>query len=210
MRTIELIGRRSSHFTRVALVFAHELSVPIEFVAVHDITSTESSIFAGNPALKIPTLRRSGSLVFGTENICRSLAELARPPRRIIWPEALREDVCRNAQELVWHCMAAQVQLVLGTMVAKLPAENVYFAKGRAGFEGALRWLNAHVEDALRVLPTERELSLLEVTLFCLLEHLTFRGTLAVEPYPTLVRFSREFGKRPSAVETAYRFDAAF
>lgn len=207
MSTVQLIGRSSSHFTRVAMVFAHELGVPVELVPVHDITSADAAVFAGNPALKIPTLRRGGSLVFGAENICRSLAELADPRLRVVWPEALRGDLSRNAQELVWHCMAAQVQLVFGTMVGKLPAENVYFAKGRAGFEGALRWLDAHLAETLLVLP-EREVSLFEVTLFCLVEHLPFRGTLPVEPYPALVRFARDFGERASAKATAYRFDA--
>lgn len=103
--------------------------------------------------------------------------------------------------------MAAQVQLVFGTIVGKLPAENVYFAKGRAGFEGALKWLDAHLDEALRLLPSPRTLSVFEVTLFCLMEHLTFRGTLSPEPYPALVRFTREFGTRASARATAYRFD---
>ena len=205
---VEIIGRSSSHFTRVPLIFAHELGVPFVLVPVHDITAADSATFAGNPALKIPTLRRGGSLVFGAENICRALADLAEPKRRIVWPERLRGDLSRNAQEMVWHAMAAQVQLVMGTMVAKLPAENVYFAKGRAGFEGALRWLDENLAAAVRALPVERDLSLFEVTLFCVLEHLAFRGTLPIEPYPALVAFAREFGARPSAQRTAYRYDA--
>lgn len=206
---MELIGRRSSHFTRVALVFAHELGVPVELIPVHDITATDSDIFAGNPALKIPTLRREGSLLFGTENICRALAEQADPKLRIVWPEELRSDVSRNAQELTWHCMSAQVQLVFGTVVGKLPTDNVFFAKGRAGFEGALRWLDSNVDVALAALPAERTVSLFEVTLFCLLEHLRFRGTLSVAPFPALGRFVGSFAARASARETAYRFDTA-
>ena len=45
--------------------------------------------------------------------------------------------------------MAAEVQMVFGTMVAKLPADNVYFTEGRTGFEGALRRLDEHLEAAL-------------------------------------------------------------
>lgn len=206
---VQLYGRSSSHFTRVPLVFAHELGVPFELIPIHDITAVDPAVFAGNPALKLPILRRAGSLVFGAENICRALADLSVTRRQIAWPEQLREDVSRNAQELVWHGMAAQVQLVFGTVVGKLPADNVYFAKGRAGFEGALRWLDAHLSEALDALPPARELSLFEVTLFCLLEHLTFRDTLPVAPYPSLVRFARSFGARPSAQRTAYRFDPA-
>ena len=203
---MKIIGRTSSHFTRTTLIFAHELGLDFELVSVFDIEAKRTEVFGGNPALKVPSLNRAGSTVFGTENICRALADLAPSTLRIVWPEALRNDVSRNAQELVWHCMAAQVQLVFGTVVAKLPADNVYFSKGRAGFEGALAWLEANVAEALRALPP-RDLSLFEVTLFCLIEHLTFRNSLSVEPYPALVAFARAFGTRPSAQRTAYRFD---
>ena len=47
-----------------------------------------------------------------------------------------------------------------------------------------------------------------EVSLHCLVDHLTFRGTLAVDPYPSLVGFCKEFAARASAQRTAYRFDA--
>jgi glutathione S-transferase len=207
--TVRIIGRGSSLFTRVPLIFAHELAVPFELVPIYDMTDIDPAVYAGNPALKLPTLRRAGSLVFGAENICRALADLADARLRIVWPEQLREDVSRNAQELVWHGMAAQVQLVFGTLVGKLPADNIYFAKGRTGFEGGLRWLDENLAGALRALPSPRDLSLFEVTLFCLVEHLMFRGTLPVAPYPSLVRFTREFAARPSAQRTAYRFDTA-
>lgn len=208
---VEIIGRSSSHFTRVTLMFAHELGVPVELRVIHDLTSVEPGVFAGNPALKMPSLRRGGSLLFGAENICRALAELAEPAvaARVVWPEALRGDVSRNAQELVWHGMAAQVQLVLGTLVGKLPAEHPFFAKGRAGFEGALRWLDEHLAAALAALPAPRLVSLFEVTLFCLVEHLEFRQSLPVAPYPALIDFARRFAERPAARLTAYKFDPA-
>ena len=205
---MEIIGRSSSHYTRVARIVADELGVPVTLVPIRDLTDLDDATYGGNPALKLPTLRRGGALLFGTENICRALAEAAPAGRRVVWPEALRDDVARNAQELVWHAMAAQVQLVVGTMIGKLPADNVYFAKARAGFAGALRWLDAHVDAALAALPDGRAVSLLEVTMFCLLDHLTFRATLPVEPYPALRRFAATFAARPSARRTPYRFDA--
>jgi hypothetical protein len=135
------------------------------------------------------------------------LGELAAAPLRIVWPEQLRDDLSRNAQELVWHAMAGQVQLVFGTIIGKLPADNVYFAKGRAGFEGSLHWLEQHAPRVLEALPP-RDLSLFEVSLFCLIEHLEFRGTLPIAPYPTLRRFSEYWAQRPSALRTRFRFDA--
>lgn len=206
--TLQIIGRSSSHFTRVPRIFAHELGVPFELVPIYDMTVVDPELYAGNPAMKMPVLRRAGSLVFGAENICRTLADEADKKLRIVWPEQLRSDAARSAQELVWHGMAAQVQLIFGTMVAKLPADNLYFTKARQGFEGALQWLDANLARVLGELPSPRDLSLFEVTLFCLVEHVSLRGTLPIAPYPSLVRFAAEFSQRPCAQGTAYRFDA--
>ncbi len=204
---VEIVGRSSSHFTRVARMFAHELGVPSNFTPVRDVTSTDPEAYGGHPALKLPTLRHAGGVVFGTEHLCRTLAELAPAPRRVVWPEELRSALARNAQELVWHGMAAQVQLVFGTRIAKLPADNVYFAKGRLGFEGALRWLDDHLATALAELPEPRDLSLFEVALFCLVEHVRFRDTLPLEPYRALLRFADDHGRRASARATPYALD---
>lgn len=205
---IQIIGRSSSHFTRVTRIFALELGVEHALAPVFDITSTDSGVFAGNPALKIPTLRRGDALLFGAENICRALAELAPGRKRIVWPEQLGGGLSRNAQELLWHSMAAQVQLAIGTGVAKLPADNVFFVKIRAGFEGALRWLEANLDAALAAMPASRDLSLFETALFCLVEHLSFRATVSAEPYLKLRAFAARFGERESARRTPYRFDA--
>ena len=204
---LRIIGRRSSLFTRVPLMFAEELGIGYEIEPVYDMTATDTALYGGNPALKLPSLRRGESLLFGAQNICRALAEISGPTLRILWPEQLRDDLSRNAQELVWHAMGAQVQLVFGTMVAKLPADNVYFAKSRAGLDNSLHWLDRHVTQVIGLLPG-RDISLLEVSLFCLLEHLVFRATLPTAPYPALVRFSDGFAARPSAQRTRYRFDA--
>jgi glutathione S-transferase len=204
---LRIIGRRSSLFTRVALMFAEELGTTYELDPVWDMTVDDPALYGGNPALKLPSLRRGESLLFGAQNICRAFAEISGPTLRILWPEQLRDDLYRNAQELVWHAMGAQVQLAFGTIVAKLPAENVYFAKSRAGLDNSLHWLDRHATQIIGSLPA-RDISLLEVSLFCLLEHLVFRATLPVAPYPALVRFSDEFAARPSAQRTRYRFDA--
>jgi len=207
VNTVQIVGRSSSHFTRVTLVFAHELGLAVELLPVFDMTVETAANYGDNPALKMPTLRTPEGLVFGAENICRTLADLAGAPRRVVWPEQLRGRVARNAQELVWHGMAAQVQLIFGVAVAGLPADNLYFKKCREGFAGALRWLDAHVPAVLESLPAPRDVSLFEVTLFCLVEHVATRGTMAMDPYPALLKFADEFRGRPSAQHTTYRFD---
>lgn len=188
-------------------MFAEELGVAYEIVPIYDMTERASRIYADNPALKLPILRAGDEVVFGTENICRALADRAAAADEIVWPEKLRGTVSRNAQELVWHCMNAQVQIVFGTVVAKLPGDNLYFDKARAGFEGALAWLDAHVEEALAALPANRRLSLFEAALFCMIDHLHFRKTVPVEQYSALQAFVRSFAARPSAQRTPYQFD---
>jgi hypothetical protein len=146
-------------------------------------------------------------VLFGAVNICRAIVERAGQPARIVWPEELRDDLSRNAQELVWHCMAAQVQLIVGTIIGKLPVDNVSFAKARAGREGSLAWLETNLPGVMSALPEPRVLSVFEVSLGCLVDHLTFRATVCVDPYPSLARFARELAMRPSVERTAYRFD---
>jgi glutathione S-transferase len=203
-----LVGRSSSHFTRLARLFAEELEVACGFAPVHDLASRDPADYAGNPALKLPVLVLPEGSVFGAENICRTLASLTPGPRRVVWTEQLPDLRARNAQELVWHGMGAQVQLVFGMQVARLPGENVYFAKAADGFRNALAWLDANLEAVLHGLPP-RDLSLLEASLFCLVEHLVFRDTLPVAPYRHLVAFADVFRERPAAQHTAYAFDVA-
>lgn len=207
MSTVRIIGRSSSHFTRVAQIFAHELSVPFALCPIYDMTRTDTAAYEGNPALKLPSLERDGSLVFGAQNIARALAEMAPRAPRIAWPEEATSDLGRNAHELVLHAMAAQVDLIFGTMIGKLPADNIYFAKKREGFLGALSWLDGNLDRALADLPSPRDLSFFEVALFCLIDHLSFRQTVPVAPYASLTRFAQAFSKRPSAERTPYRFD---
>jgi len=102
--------------------------------------------------------------------------------------------------------MAAQVQLVMGTVLNDLPPDNGYFVKARAGLEGLLHWLDARVAGCIAALPPHG-LSVFEVSLFCLVEHLAFRPTVSLDPYPALTTFCARFGTRESARSTAYRFD---
>jgi glutathione S-transferase len=206
MTTWQIVGRNSSLFTRMPAIFAQELSVPYEVVPVYDMTALGPEVYAGNPALKLPILRSEGSALFGAQNICRKIAEQARSPKRIVWPEALSDDLSRNAQELVWHCMATQVQIIIGTMVNKLPADSPFFVKARASMDASLAWLDSNLAELVRILPA-RDLSLFEVSLFCLVEHLSFRGTVELDPFAELRSFCKEFAERPSAQNTLYRFD---
>lgn len=207
MTPLQIVGRRSSHFTRLTRIFAEELGVPHEIVPIYDMTERDPAVYADNPALRLPILRTEDGVVFGSENICRALADRAKSSLRIVWPEQLRANISRNAQELVWHCMNAQVQIVFGSVVCKLPTDNVYFEKARNGFEGSLAWLDEHLGAALAALPASRQLSMFEASLFCMIDHLHVRKTVPVEQYSALEAFARSFAERPSAQRTPYQFD---
>jgi len=188
------------------LMFACELAVPLEFVPVPDMTRTDVASYAGNPALKLPILKLAGAELYGALNICRAIAESSTSQKLIVWPELLADTLSRNAQEMVWHAMGAQVQLVMGTVVNHLPSEDGFFAKTRAGLAGALGWLDARVGECLAALPA-RGLSVFEVSLFCLVEHLAFRPSVPIDDYRALRSFAAAYGARDCARRTAYRFD---
>lgn len=202
-----LIGRSSSHFTRVTRIFATEVRVDYSFQIVLDIMSFNSDDFGGNPALKVPTLQTSRGAWFGALNICRELWRQSSDRPRTVWPEELEEPLLVNAQELIVQAMTTEVSLVMSKLADK-GADNAHHGKMRKSLLNIMSWLEDNVRQVLAALPSNRELSYLEVTLFCLITHLEFRKVLPVDPYAELNRFCRQFAERASAGETAYRFDA--
>lgn len=186
-------------------VFAHELGVEYSFEIVADLLSLEAAHYGGNPALRVPSLRSGDETWFGALNVCRQLARFARGPRRVVWPEQLTDCLGANAQELVLQAMSTEVSLImhgLGT-----PADAPVLEKGWRSLRNMLSWLDSRWEAVLRGLPAERDVSLLEISAFCLAEHLDFRLGLPTNGYPALHDFAREFAERPSARATPYRFD---
>ena len=209
--SLRLTGRSGSHFTRVAKIVAHELAVPVELDVVHDILSVNIEDYAGHPAMKLPTLHVGDFPIFGTDNICRKLADIAgrASDPRVVLSHQVTSDLVRNAQELVWQAMAAQVQLVLGVRVGKLPVESNFFAKAKLGLLGSLTWLDERLDRVLLALPAPRDFSVFEVTLYCLIEHIVFRPTVPLDAFPTLRAFTAGFAARESAQRTAFGFDPA-
>jgi glutathione S-transferase len=202
---LQIVGRSGSLFTRVPLIFAEVLRVEYELLLVNGLAETDPTMYAGNPALRIPVLRDGDSVLFGAQNICRAFVERAATPPIVVWPEDLTDIVSRNAQELVWNCMTAQVQILMAEDIGKLNSDNVILLKARAGLEFGLEWLDHHAMQVLQVLPDPRHISLFEVTLFCLIDHLKFGQTVPVTRFSSLLSFASEFGERPCVKRTAYR-----
>lgn len=201
-----LVGRSSSVFTRVARIFAIELDIVHAFRVVPDLLALEADLYGGNPALKLPTLLGPSGTWFGSLAICRELVRLSRRTLHLVWPEELMEPVLANAQELTLQAMTTEVGLIMAQQEAP-DAGSVYQRKLRQSLENTMSWLEEHVAELRSRLPANRELSYLEVTLYCLVTHLEFREVIPVTGYPRLDEFRRAFSERPSAIATPYRYD---
>ncbi|RYZ39940.1 MAG: glutathione S-transferase domain-containing protein [Myxococcaceae bacterium] len=201
-----IIGRSSSHFTRIARLFAAELHVDHSFQTVRDLLSTDPADYGGNPALRIPVLKTSRGVWFGALNVSRELWRQSNSRPRVVWPEALDVPLLANMQELTLQAMATEVTLVMEKM-AGAGEGTPHARKLRESLLNMMAWLEQNASAALAALPPERDLSYLEVTLFCLVTHLEFRDVLPTAPYEALNRFCLQFAKRPSASGTAFRFD---
>lgn len=206
MTDLTLVGRSSSHFTRVARIFALALGVPHTFRVVLDMTSQDTATYAGNPALKIPILVDAGGPLFGTENICRELARRSGLGSKVVLRGDVADRAVANAEELTLHAMSSEVSLIMAKMAGDGGAAP---PKVRRSLENALAHLNDNVDRVLEALPADRALSFLEVAMCCLVKHLPFREILDVTGYDRLAAFSARFGERESARQTEYRFDAA-
>lgn len=206
---LRILGRSSSHFTRVVRIVARRLDVPHGFDVLPDILGAEPSAYGGHPAMKIPVLFVDDAPWFGTESICRTLAEHAgcTDDPSVVLPNAMRSRLGRNAHELLFTAMSLQVQLVLGVKVSRLAPESAYFHKAKRALEGTLRWLDTHLDELLAELPAERAFSVFEIGLFCLVEHVAFQPVVSLEPVPRLVAFAAAYGAHPWARETPYFID---
>jgi glutathione S-transferase len=202
---LTLVGRSSSHFTRIVSIFAAELGVACEFEPVFDIKSREARVFGENPLLRVPSLRTPEGIWFGSLNACRELARRSAPGVPVVWPEDFREPAGANAQEIVTDAMNTGVVIVLARATG-LADDVPLLEKPFARLRGALAWLEANLDAVLATLP-ERRLSFLEVSAFCLLTHLEFRELGRLDGHARLQDFCARFGARPSARQTSYRFD---
>lgn len=204
---IQIVGRQSSHYTRVVRMLALELGIDAPLAPIFDLMSTDPATYAGNPALKLPALRVGDVVAWGSQNACRLLArQVEGGESRVAWPENARDPLLMNAHEIVAHAMAAQVEVVFHEIVSQRPPDATSH-KRRESLLNCLAWLDAHLDAIHAQLPADR-IVLLDLMLFCLLEHLPFRNPIDLSARRHLLAFADAFRERPSAQATPYRFDA--
>ncbi len=199
-----IVGRSSSHFTRVVRLFAEECGVAYDFQIVESLLALDPADYGGNPGLRLPTLVTRDGPTFGSLPSCRRIASMCSHPLRMVWPEQSPPLLASNAMELAAQAMSTEVSLIMVTATAGDASR--YADKLRAALVGMLEWLDQHLVDALLQLPS-RDLSYLELSLFCLVDHLEFRDVTSIGPYPRLCAFRDEFAERPSATATPFEFD---
>ena len=205
MATAYLLGRSSSHFTRVARIFALELGIAHDFRPVLDLTTLDPSAYAQNPALKIPVWVDEQGSLFGAENICHALRRASdNTGARVILRGDVSARAVANAEELTLHVMSSGVSLIM----AKAAGSSVP-PKVVPSLHNSLRYLEETLPTALAALPSSRSLSFFEVALFCVVTHLKFRDITDVSGFRQLQDFCLTFAERESAQATQYRFDAA-
>jgi glutathione S-transferase len=201
---LSILGRSSSHFTRVVRMFAHELGVDYVFRPVPELSSRDPSVYGGNPALKIPALQTVDGAWFGALNICRELERRTVAAPRVMWPEQLRDRMASNAQELVLQGMSTEVALI---MQASSDGSIATSSKGFESLTNSLRWLDENLPGVRAEICQPEALSFLDLTTYCFVTHLDFRQVADLSPYRALHAFCEEVGRKPSARATSYRFD---
>lgn len=200
-----IIGRSSSHFTRVVRMFAEECAVPYELQVVPDLMSSDATAYGGNPGKRLPNLVTPEGIVFGSLAGSRTLVRLSERSPRIVWPESVTHPLVVNATEVSVQAMSTEVSLI---MLRSGGGEALpYASKLSRALDDTLDWLEANVDEVRAHLP-ERDVSYLEVSLFCLIEHLEFRQLKSLAGHTRLSEFRRVFGARPSAQATPFEFDS--
>ncbi len=102
----EIIGRQSSHYTRLVRIFALELGVRCQFTPIFDLISMDRSTYAGNPALKLPILNSAGEHIYGSQNICRALLLISGNDQQVVWPEDSTSPLLMSEVPLKPHPIA--------------------------------------------------------------------------------------------------------
>src|SRR5262249_38989916 len=146
---------------------------------VRDLMSADRNSYASNPALRVPILEAPTGTWFGALNISRELWRSSGQRLRMVWPEDLRLPLLANAQELTLQAMATEVTLIMEKVTGA--GAGPHSAKLHESLAGMLGWLDTNVSEIRGALPADRELSYLEVTLFCLVTHLAWRGVVPPE-----------------------------
>jgi glutathione S-transferase len=203
---LTIIGRSSSHFTRVARIYAAEARLDYTFQLARDLMALDQTAYGDNPALKLPILQTPRGVWFGALNISRELCRQSSSRPKAVWPEDFDQPLLANAQELVLQAMTTEVMLIM-TRLAGTDEASAHQVKMRQSLTNTMAWLERNAEKVLAELPSNRDLSYLEVTLYCLVQHLPFRGVLTVDAYAKLNEFCQRFASRDSVRETAYRLD---
>jgi hypothetical protein len=109
----QIVGRSSSHFTRVLRMFAEECGVSYDFQVVNSRFAEDPSDYGGNPGLRLPNLITTDGTTFGSLPGCRLISSLCAEPLQMVWPEQTPPLVASNAMELAVQGTSTKVSLIM-------------------------------------------------------------------------------------------------
>ena len=138
---IKLFATPKSHFSRKVRLLLDHLELPYELVDVGDVSSGDSSLFDGNPALGVPVLEDDEVWMLESDHIASYLVRTYDPGDRF---DVLTESVdLLNARAVMNNIMANEVKLILAERGGLDPSPHAYFQKALKSIELGLSWLEA-------------------------------------------------------------------
>ncbi|HEY8087144.1 MAG TPA: glutathione S-transferase family protein [Polyangiaceae bacterium] len=196
MQRPQLHGTPLSHFTRKVRILLAELGVGFDFVRAPGILGTDGGVYADNPLLRIPVLVDGGVTVIESDHIARYLVGKHDPADRFGVRSERVEDLNRLA--VVNGIMDNEVVLILAKRGGLVDLESVaYFRKLATAIDGALAWLDGHVERDGEAFDYG------DIATVCMWQHVRHYGMVrGLDGYGRIAARVARFAGRPSVAGT--------
>lgn len=199
---MKLYGASPSHFTRKVRVVLQELGLPFQFVAVSSLLDDSPETFGSNPLLLIPVLEADGRRLVDSDLICEYLIERHGNKALSLFPREGDLTLHKQRQVIMNGGMSAGAHIMRARR-SEIPnfGDYSFYKQEKAAIHAALAWLDKDIGSKKYF--AGNELTLLEITLVCFADWVTFREMVPnLDPYPNLKRFAAEWGQRPSFAAT--------
>ena len=187
---MKLLATPKSHFSRKIRLLLDHLKLPYELVDVGDVSSPDSSLFDGNPAMGVPVLEDGDIWMVESDHIASYLVRTYDPHDRF---DVLTDSVeLLNLRAVMNNIMANEVKLILAERGGLDPGPHAYFQKALKSIELGLSWLEARSS----LLKSENP-GYAEFHFICLWEHLELYQLTELN-YPKLRETAVQLAQLPT------------
>lgn len=188
---MQLLGSTSSPFVRRIRMWAHNHGFNLAFINLDIFSSAERQIMINNnPASKIPILIDNQQTVTDSNVIIRYLlAKNHLTP--FTWPQ-------ENLLTTINACNDSCVELLLCQRSGfDTNEDKLFFNLQNERIVETLSYLNSHLSDEQFI-----SCGYLNISLYCLLDWISFRDLHDLTPYTQLVAFHQAYALQESAQQT--------